>query len=165
MWIYSPPRLSFLSAFITSLSDQARISVSIKLCSLQDDIYVRGQLIFPHCNYRHRSVKHRRSCHMSSSYCPANQVWPSHQSWRPPRTRARLQMHIFSGESKVELYESLNTEDIPDNSFLVFLLETEIVLFLLAECIFWATIILYYPNISWIVIFLLPCNKLVVQKL
>lgn len=43
---YSPPSPSLSSAFTTSVSDQARASVSIKLCSLWDDIYVRGQLIF-----------------------------------------------------------------------------------------------------------------------
>lgn len=80
-WLYNPPASpSFPSAFITSVSDQARASVSIKLCSLRDDIYVRGQLIFSHCNYSHRSVKHKRSCYTPSSCSPANQFWPAHRA-------------------------------------------------------------------------------------
>lgn len=101
-WMQSPPSSSFLSAFITSVSDQTRVSVSIKLCSLWDDIYVRGQLIFSCCNYWQRSMKYRCSCHTPSSCCLANQCWPSQQSWRPPRTRAA---HIQWSNKRGTLWE------------------------------------------------------------
>lgn len=64
---------SVLSAFITVL-DQTRVSVSIKLCSLRDDIYVIGQLIFSHCNYRRGSTKYKCGRHTPSFRCLVKSV-------------------------------------------------------------------------------------------
>ena len=80
--LYSPPSSSLPSAFRTHVSDQERASVSIKLCSVWDDIYVRGQLIFSHCNYRRRSMKCRGSCSTPGSTDPAGR--------RPPPTTEEL---------------------------------------------------------------------------
>lgn len=70
------PRTSVLSAFIAA-ADQTRVSVSIKLCSLRDDIYVTGRLIFSHCNYRPRSMKYK-----------CVRLLTRQQRGRPARTRA-----------------------------------------------------------------------------
>lgn len=81
---------SVLSAFITVL-DQTRVSVSIKLCSLRDDIYVIGQLIFSHCNYRQRSTKYKCGCHTPISRCLVKSALTSQWSGGPPGNRAVTQ--------------------------------------------------------------------------
>lgn len=81
---------SVLSAFITVL-DQTRVSVSIKLCSLQDDICMIGQLIFSHCNYRQRSTKYKCGRHTPSSRCLVKSVLTSQWRGGPTGTRAVTQ--------------------------------------------------------------------------
>lgn len=98
----SPPRPSVRSVFITSVSDHTRLSVSIKLCSLWDNVYVRGQLIFSHCNYWQRSMKYRCSCHTHTHtqfLLPGKSVLTQPVE---PRTT-----HNQSQATKGELYESL----------------------------------------------------------
>lgn len=71
-----------LSAFIAA-ADHTRVSVSIKLCSLLDDIYVIGRLIFSHCNYRPRSMKYKCVRLLPCKSALTRQQWVT-----PARTRA-----------------------------------------------------------------------------
>lgn len=102
---------SVLSAFITVL-DQTRVSVSIKLCSLRDDIYVIGQLIFSHCNYRQKSTKYKRGRHTPSSRCLVKSALTSQTERRTARNRS-----CYSGEPALKLLVSAQFLSLQEGIF------------------------------------------------